>query len=202
MTPDAVNRPSHVAGGAAPLGGRRADVIGFAWGLAEATLFFIVPDVWLSLIGARSVRAGLRVCAWTLAGALVGGTMMYAAGAAAPSGTRAMLADVPAISASMIATVDRSLQSQGLTAVLVGPARGRPYKIYAAEWGASGGALLPFLGVSVPARLIRFLLSIAAAAAIARILAPWTHRRIGRERAVLLAIWTVFYALYFRAVGR
>lgn len=182
-------------------GGRVDGLVGFAWGLAEATLFFIVPDVWLSLIGARSIRAGLRVCAWTLAGALVGGTIMYAAGAASPARTRSVIAHVPAISASMIATVDRGLQSQGLMAVVIGPARGRPYKIYAAEWGASGGTLLPFLAVSVPARLIRFLLSIGAAAVIARIIAPWTRRRMTAERFALLTIWAVFYALYFRAVG-
>ena len=53
----------------------------------------------------------------------------------------------------------------------------------------------------MPARLARFLLSILAAAAIARLIAPWTRRRVVPERVVLLTLWVVFYAMYFRAVG-
>jgi hypothetical protein len=49
--------------------------------------------------------------------------------------------------------------------------------------------------------LARFLLSIVAAAAIARLIAPWTGRKASVERGVLLAIWSVFYLVYFRAVG-
>ena len=44
------------------------------WGLAEATLFFIVPDVWLNLAGRRRLEAGLL-------GALIGGALIYFWGA-------------------------------------------------------------------------------------------------------------------------
>ena len=186
---------------AAPTGDlRHAAGVAAAWGFAEATLFFIVPDVWLSLVAARSIRAGLRACAWALAGALAGGALMYGAAAAAPEAVRGAVRRVPAISAPMVEAVRSQLASRGLGAVLVGPAQGRPYKIYASEWGASRRGLGGFLAVSVPARLVRFLLSVVAAAALARLLAPWTRRRAAPERAVLLTLWSIFYLMYFRAI--
>jgi len=40
------------------------------WGLAEATLFFIVPDVFLSLVALRDRRAALVACGWAIPGHL------------------------------------------------------------------------------------------------------------------------------------
>jgi hypothetical protein len=192
------------AGAGADDDGRRltaAAVIAAAWGFAEATIFFIVPDVWLTLVSARSLRAGMRACAWTLTGALAGGCVMFAAAARAPDVARAVVVRVPGISPRMVEAVRTQVADRGLVAVLVGPAQGRPYKIYASEWGALRGGLAGFVAISVPARLVRFVLSILAAAALARLIAPWTRRRASVERVVLLATWTVFYVLYFRAVG-
>ena len=41
-------------------------------GLAEATLFFIVPDVLLSYIGRDNLRKGLVACLYSLMGAMIG----------------------------------------------------------------------------------------------------------------------------------
>jgi len=53
---------------------------GFAWGFAEATLFFIVPDLLLTFIALYSFRRSVKVLAFILLGALVGGTLMFCAG--------------------------------------------------------------------------------------------------------------------------
>ena len=53
------------------------NAIALIWGFAEATLFFIVPDVWLTLAGRDKLHRGLIVCLYSLAGALTGGTLMY-----------------------------------------------------------------------------------------------------------------------------
>jgi len=45
----------------------------FLWGLAEATCFFIVPDVLLSFIALRRLRTALLCCGLALAGALLAG---------------------------------------------------------------------------------------------------------------------------------
>src|SRR5437868_1692315 len=59
-----------------------------AWGYAEATLFFLVPDVLLSWVALRDPRAAGVACFWALAGALLGGATMYAWGAADPGTAR------------------------------------------------------------------------------------------------------------------
>src|SRR5437667_439728 len=46
--------------------------VGLLWGFAEATLFFIVPDVLLGAVALFAPRAAPRLLAFTLAGALVG----------------------------------------------------------------------------------------------------------------------------------
>jgi len=45
------------------------------WGFAEATAFFVVPDVWLSAVALRNLPRGLTGAASATAGALVGGAV-------------------------------------------------------------------------------------------------------------------------------
>ncbi|MGH7645928.1 MAG: hypothetical protein ACREMR_10125 [Gemmatimonadales bacterium] len=164
------------------------------WGLAEATLFFIVPDVFLSLVAVRDRRGALIACGWAVAGALAGGLVMYQWGRADPGAARAALDAVPAIGAAMIVEVERGLAATGLPALVLGPLIGTPYKIYAVAGGGLGLGLGPFLLVSVPARGVRFVLVTLVAAWVSRgPLAAWP---LGRKRAVALAVWVAFYGVY------
>ena len=45
--------------------------LAFAWGLAEATFFFIVPDVLLTRVALRDFHASVIASLWSVAGALV-----------------------------------------------------------------------------------------------------------------------------------
>lgn len=48
------------------------------WGIAEATVFFIVPDVWISFVAARrDWKAGVLAACLACTGALIGGAIMY-----------------------------------------------------------------------------------------------------------------------------
>lgn len=165
------------------------------WGLAEATLFFIVPDVWLTAVGVRDLRRGLLACGWALAGALLGGLLMYGWGSARPEAVAAALDRVPAISPAMLDRVAAQLDAHGAAAALLGPLRGTPYKTYAGLAPGAGVGLLPFLLVSVPARLVRFALLTAGVHWVGPRLLPGAsdRARIG----VLLAVWALFYAGYF-----
>ncbi|MCJ7434427.1 MAG: hypothetical protein MUO77_13145 [Anaerolineales bacterium] len=73
------------------------NLIAFVWGLAEATLFFIIPDVGLSVIALKGVDVGLVACIYALAGALVGGTIMYYLGQANIKTVARVLEKIPAI---------------------------------------------------------------------------------------------------------
>ena len=180
---------------------RAAQWAAFAWGLAEATLFFIVPDVLLTAIACRSLRASLKASCAAVAGALLGVMIMYGVGYAAPETARAWLARLPAIHPPLIQSVQTQLTRKGLAALLLGPGMGIPYKIYAVECGARRSNELTFLLVSIPARGMRFVLSAVLANGIARLIAPWTRRRAPIETTILVLFWIGFYALYFAHFG-
>ena len=178
-----------------------AQFAAFAWGLAEATLFFIVPDVLLTLIGCRSIRASLKASGFAILGALLGGIIMYGSASIAPYTTRSWLTQLPAIHPPLIERVESQLATHGLGAVLLGPTLGIPYKIYAAEWGARHGNQAMFLLISIPARGFRFVLGALVAGGMARLLAPWTQRRARIEVAIHALLWIGFYAFYFVRFG-
>lgn len=181
----------------APSQGTPANALAFVWGLAEATVFFIVPDVGLTFLALRDLRGSLRAAAWALAGALAGGLLMLLWGARSPEAAARLLDWVPAISPALVARVHAQVDAHGLGAVLFGPLAGIPYKIYAVDWGARHGPWLPFLLVSLPARAVRFFLTPLVAAGVRRLLVPLTRGRAAAEAGLLAAFWIGFYAFYF-----
>ena len=167
----------------------------FLWGLAEATLFFIVPDVLLSALALRDRTLALRLCLWSLGGALTGGLVMYLWGRHDAEQASDVLGKVPAISEAMLARVSADLEQLGSLATFLGPLTGTPYKIYAALSHQADVSLAAFLLISVPARLIRFALVAAITSWIAgTLLRGWSHRA---RLCLLLALWTAFYVAYF-----
>src|SRR6185369_13185894 len=84
---------------------RASLTLAFAWGLAEATFFFIVPDVLLTLIACRALKPAIKATIASLAGALAGGAIMYAFGMRNPYCARVFLDNVPAINLTLIKAV-------------------------------------------------------------------------------------------------
>jgi membrane protein YqaA with SNARE-associated domain len=180
---------------------RGAAAIALGWGFAEATFFFVVPDVWISLLAMFSWRAGLRAVAWAVVGALIGGTLMYGLGAQLDRDGGARFLDaVPAISPEMIDRVEEEMRESGPASMMLGPLQGTPYKIYAWAAGTQEQPLGALLLWTVPARAARFVL-------VAIIAAIWGSliRRITPRTDWLLApyliAWIAFYASYFRIFG-
>ena len=171
----------------------------FLWGLAEATLFFIVPDVLLTAAALRRLRAALVLCGWATLGALAGGTGMYFWGEQAPAQAWALLDRVPAIAPAMMAWVRTALAQEGLAALFLGPLSGTPYKLYAVAAGQQQLDLAAFLLVSVPARAARFVLVCLLAYTVSRLLAGRLSET--RRYGVLAAAWLLFYAGYFFHMG-
>ncbi len=181
-------------------GGRRTfshvgvNLAALAWGLAEATLFFIVPDVLLSWLALDRAWVAFVACLWALVGALVGGAIMYAWGGLDLAGALSVVERVPDIRPAMIEATGRQVREEGALALFLGPLTGTPYKIYALQAGAANLGWLPFLVASVPARLLRFVL-------IAGIAALVSHRLKGTSlrarRVVHLMVWFTFYLWFF-----
>jgi hypothetical protein len=108
-------------------------VIGFLWGLAEATAFFIVPDVYLGLVALFNWKRGLWAMAAAVVGALVGGSVMYSLAMKDLSAVNLFLTRIPLIDAGMVADIANKMQADGLITMVNGPLRGVPYKIYAVQ---------------------------------------------------------------------
>ncbi len=177
----------------------RANAIASLWGFAEATLFFIVPDVLLSWLALRSTKSGLIACLFALLGALVGGSAMWLWGRIDPDSARAIFELLPAIGGDSIASVQMQLADSGITALFLGPLGGTPYKIYAVEAANLGFGLAIFLAVSIPARLTRFVLVTIASGVASRVL----RRRFSLRTVQMIHVgcWAVFYAWFFTVMA-
>lgn len=185
--------------------GRVADhSVAAGWGFAEATFFFVVPDVWTSWVGLRRPRRALTCCLSALGGAMAGGTVTYLWSRRMPERTtRRWMAKVPAVSEQMVVEVEAELQHEGHRSLMRGPTRGVPYKLYARASGLQGRSLVSFLAWSVPARLLRF----AAVTLLASGAAAAAHRAAPRlpEPAVSMVFagcWSAFYLWFFRTFSR
>lgn len=174
-------------------------IAGF-WGFAEATLFFLVPDIWLTALAVRrGLKPALLASLAALAGALLGGLAMYGWGVADPQTARVVLDWVPAIDSAMIETVRTELHRDGAKAMFLGPLFGVPYKIYAVEAAGAGIGIAAFLAISVPARLLRFLVLTIVVWAISAALPRRTSPRF--RLGLLAGAWVLFYAAYFTIMG-
>lgn len=173
--------------------------IALLWGFAEATFFFLVPDVALTWIAFESRKRAYVASAVAAGGALAGGLILYFWAQSDPAAARAAMDWVPAVSPAMIEKVNRQIHEWGLQAVFIGTMSGTPYKLYATQWGAMAketeGSLTTFVAISLAARLLRFSLLCTLAAALARSLP--TNWSVAKKRRVHLFAWGIGYFFFF-----
>ncbi len=198
--------PAGPGGGAAPAvnepGGPRAGrleawphAIVFAWGLAEATVFFIAPDVFLTRLALRDFGRAAIAGMWAVAGALAGGAGLWLAARHGEAGALLHLFEgTPGINAALVERSAHELSGQGLAALFTGGLRGQPYKLFAVHAGASNVPLAGFMVASAGARSVRFMASITAAWIGGRILG---RRSVSFRNWAHAGFWAVFYVIYF-----
>lgn len=167
------------------------------WGLAESTLWFVVPDVFLSALATRFRLA--QVWAPTILAALaatLGGALIYAWAQTDPGSVYAVFDAMPAISAELLAAATVAMAAVDWPIGLVkGAFSGTPYKTFAAGAGVVERDLITFLAVSAPARLLRFAVVVGATAYLRMHFRLW-----GIERMLLPTVligWVGFYAWFW-----
>lgn len=176
-----------------------AHVLAFIWGLAEATVFFIVPDVLLTRLALSDFRRALVACLWAVAGALVGGTALWFAARHDAAQFFLNAFDwLPGISRGLIVRTAQTLNTDGLTALATGALSGQPYKLYAVHAGAQDIPLTGFLIVSAVARFVRFTLTATVAWLAGRVL---RHLPEASHLRLHLYCWLIFYSCYFVVMG-
>ncbi len=170
------------------------NLIVFIWGFAEATLFFIVPDVLISMVAIQGIREGLLACLYALGGAITGGVIMYYWGRADVEAVNKLMDRIPAIRWKDIQQVQSGLHKSGIFAVLLGPLLGIPYKIYAAN-SHSVMSVIAFMLISIPARVVRFILIALLASQLSNsLLAGLSYEN---KMLVIIGLWVVAYGIYF-----
>jgi membrane protein YqaA with SNARE-associated domain len=168
------------------------------WGAAEATLFFIVPDVLLTTAVIRfGFRRTLPLAFIAAAFASLAGAAMWLWGNGDAANARQIMLLVPAIGPDLLARAHGEIASDWLVHLFTGAVTGLPYKLYAVEAGARGINPFLFVLVSFAARLPRFLLTMWLAvlgrAALSKIERPnWSY-------AAWALGWLVLYTFYFIA---
>jgi hypothetical protein len=169
--------------------------LGLAWGFLEGCVFFVIPDLLISLVALFSFRRSLQCLGAVLAGSLLAGAVMYLFSAQAPGAAHAVVAAVPLVQASMFDKVRDGYASLGVIAPLKGPMSGIPYKVYAVT-APKYLSLGVFLLISVPARLERLLISWAAFSCAGFLL---RHKREQYSRRMMIGhalYWLAAYAYY------
>jgi membrane protein YqaA with SNARE-associated domain len=172
------------------------DIAAFIWGVAEATLFFFVPDVLLSYIGLkRGVRPAARVSVIAAIGAVAGGIIMYLWAVQDYVTAHEAVLAVPAISEAMAARAEAAMAENWFLATFLGPLNSTPFKLYAILAPAAGAPLPAFALATIAARLPRFLVVSIGTALIGRALSRWLSER--QLLWVLIGAWLLFYAVFF-----
>ena len=169
--------------------------IAFLWGFAEATLFFIVPDIFFTYLVLFDLRLAFWSCLLALIGALMGGGLMYRWGRKNFEAAAMIVASLPGVSNRLIQREKMNLEEKGVWAILLGPLKGVPYKIYAISSFSSGIPFFQFLLISIPARLARFVLSIVIVELAFHRFLPTLS--LMAQMIILSGFWLVFYVGYF-----
>ena len=167
------------------------------WGFAEATLFFIVPDVIVGLVALREPRRSLWVGLAAVTGACCGGAALYTLVPQIGRDIEDMMAAVPAIHPVMIDQAREQLAIQGPIALLHGHWDGIPLKVFAAEWSLfrlGVVKLMLWTGAVLAFRLVTLGLVFGALGFVLR-RSLQKHPEVWT--AVYLALWTLFYMYYW-----
>jgi hypothetical protein len=175
---------------------RQATVLMGAWGMAEAIVFPVVPDVALYLLAVAAPKHAARLFAAAIVGALAGAAVLAGLTTVDVGSARSLIFAIPGISPQMLQAAERAFAG-GDVLGFVGFGPGTPVKVYIVAWVHAGGSpLLLAVGVILN-RLTRMGPGVLVTAIIGS-LAPGLLRR--HERLVLaiyVGLWVLTYVLYF-----
>lgn len=173
----------------------REYLIASLWAFAEATFFFLIPDIYLTRIALYNLRKAIYACFFAAFSACIGGSVMYLWAEYYPHPAVEFLTLIPAIFPKLITEVTQSLFPHPFYALFVAPLKGIPYKIYAVLFGMEKISFSLFIGISFIARLCRFLFVTLAGGIAAALLKPYVSPK--KINLIHLMVWWLIYSLYF-----
>lgn len=128
----------------------------FVWSFLEASLWWVAPDVAISI--GYLHRPARRNLFFTLAllGAMAGGGVSYYWALHYPEHWKAYVLGMPFHTASHYQGIQAHLRERGLWALVVGAWTGMPYKLFCGAAALQSLPVVPVLAVGVISRAIRF----------------------------------------------
>jgi membrane protein YqaA with SNARE-associated domain len=171
-----------------------------AWGFAEATFFFVVPDVLFTRTTLVSLKRGWWQLGVSVVGATMAGAVMYVWADASPVQARAAVARVPFLGEKIIDPAEQHWNAGGTASLFQNPLSGVPYKVHAVLAPAHV-SLGEFLLLSLPLRAERMLLSMIVFVPVALWIRRGGASREQRRRTagfrIHAAFWMIVYAVYW-----
>jgi len=168
------------------------------WGYAEATHFWLIPDILLAWIGLNQPKSIAPSVVAATIGATLGGAVMHQNARE----EHPRLTQIPGISDAMLVDAHERFASQGWGAVVRAPIDGIPYKVYATESGVVDRLLAELIAWTPLARAWRFLLTALVAGLIGAIFFRSVRRSEGGWFVATLGFWVVVYVRYFARLRR
>ncbi len=138
-------------------------LLAFGWGLAEALVWPLVPELFVALVALAAPKAGPRLALAAAAGSLAGGLAAYGLGFAG------VHPPAPLTTPRMHAVAAAQLDADGAAALRHQPFSGIPYKVYAVRAGSERVGLGSFTAWTAVARGGR-ILAVGAALSLAGLL--------------------------------
>jgi hypothetical protein len=181
---------------------RLAGGIGFWWGFAEGTFFFIVPDVYISFATLFSLRAGAIAWLASIAGSVLAMVLVQVVILGLGWDYLAFLHWIPGISGRLLHQVGQSLTSEGLPYTPFLARGGVPLKVYGGVAFSLGFSARSVLLWTVFARVVRIAPTFAGVVAIRSVFPRWADAHPRLAVALLGLFWTAFYSYYFVHMGR
>jgi membrane protein YqaA with SNARE-associated domain len=155
----------------------------FAWALAEATVWPIIPDALLVPLVVGAPRRLPRLWLAAVAGSTLGGAAGYAFAWWRSALARRILERLPGVQPRMLERTAALLAERGPSAFWLQPWTGMALKIFCVLGAAQHVDPRQALPISVAARALRLGVTGAAAA-----LCGWRLRRFVRDRSLVLAL--------------
>ena len=165
----------------------------FAWAVAEATVWPILPDFLLApmMLVARA-RRRLLVAA-CVAGMTVGGLVTVLVAHWAPGFALDLLRDLPLVTTDQITGAAQGLDDRGAAGFLVQPVSGIPFKAWATMAGVKGIGPALVIPAFIVARGTRMIATAVIGGVLGHVLRRWLRDWF----VVVAAIYLTGFALVF-----
>ncbi len=167
----------------------RARIVGFYWGVAEATVFFVLPDFFLAPAIIANPKQAWRLVLAITAGSAVGALIVSLFVAVAPATMCTFITALPFTNEAMIAKA--SLHAGESLASFWQPFSGVPMKAWIWSMITGGTAFIAFFSVMMVGRMMRFVLVALIALLVERFFGDMMRRHA--------AVFFVAYVIIFFA---